>query len=66
MVIEWDVETTLSDEAKAVISELRAMKDSMDVEGAHNRADKLLVEFVRSLGHHEIADAFAAVPKWYA
>ena len=37
-----------------------------DLEGAHVRADELVVEQLRELGYVKAAEAWDAVGKWYA
>lgn len=41
-------------------------KNEGDTEIDHSRADDILVEIVRLLGHKEIADLYEKVDKWYA
>lgn len=37
-----------------------------DEEGAHVRADDLMIECLYSLGYTEGVDIFIQIPKWYA
>ena len=48
------------------VRSLRELGRSTDIEDAHIQADKILRDFVVSLGYDAIADAFDNVPKWYA
>lgn len=41
-------------------------KPNGDVEQQHCDADGILIQFIRSLGYDDIADAWLKVPKWYA
>lgn len=54
------------DIARKTLDRLRELASSNDPEVAHHKADVALVEFVRALGHNDIADAFDAIYKWYA
>lgn len=45
------------------LKELQELEKSHDTEGAHSRADKILVDLI---GDEDIAVAYANVPKWYA
>lgn len=52
--------------AKArAIERLEALQETCDPEAAHQAADKALCEFLRALGHGEVADEFEAVERWY-
>lgn len=46
-----------------LLAELRALQESGDPERAHAEADDLLLRFIDD---PEVAEAFDAVPKWYA
>lgn len=37
-----------------------------DIEGAHGDADDAIMEFLRALGHSDVAEAFENIEKWYA
>lgn len=37
-----------------------------DAERAHAVADKVLIDFIRSLGFDKIADEFLSIQKWYS
>ncbi len=45
---------------------LEELASSKDTEMAHHEADLALVDFVRFLGHDDIADLYDKVGKWYA
>lgn len=47
------------------IKELKAM-NAEDEEREHSRADAILCEVLKSLGYHELVEAYEAVDKWYA
>ena len=58
-----------------LIAELRGMKSSGDPEGAHTRADEILIQALRDtfnpfyVGKDEIEElitAYQEVPRWYA
>jgi len=49
-----------------VLKELRGHNDGGDTEQAHIKADKVLCEFLRFIGHGEVADAFEAHSFWYS
>lgn len=46
-----------------LLSKLRSLQGSTDPEMSHSEADKLLLAYI---GDEEIAEAFDAVPAWYA
>lgn len=48
------------------IEELKELAGCGDAEIAHDEADKVLCEYLKSIGEHEIVAAFNAVDKWYA
>ena len=48
------------------IADLKALKDSGDIEAAHGDADDILCAFLKVLGYNDIVEAWDAVPKWYA
>lgn len=50
-------------ETIAVHSKLRSLQGSTDPEMSNSEADKLLLAYI---GDEEIAEAFDAVPAWYA
>ncbi len=41
-------------------------KLSWDEEAAHQDADNILCNILKSLGYGEIVDIYEAIPKWYA
>lgn len=45
---------------------LRDCDEHFDTEQAHCEADDALCEFLRSIGHGDVADAFEKIDKWYA
>ena len=47
------------------LSELSEDKNG-DFETTHSKADDLLVEFLKRLGHTDIVEAYEKVGKWYA
>lgn len=49
-----------------VIEALEALQKSGDTEASHGEADEILCNFLRALGHGDVADAFDAIEKWYA
>ena len=53
-----------------VIEKLKQLKkegdDAFDHERTHEEGDEVLVEFVRSLGYHRVADTYEEITKWYA
>jgi hypothetical protein len=63
-------QTILSPTAQAVkdLKGLQKQVDfgSIDEETSHSRADKVLCDLLRKLGHDVVADAFEEVDKWYA
>jgi hypothetical protein len=55
------------DEKEAVeLLKFLKQEKSGDVEAAHYEADALVMEFLTSLGHEEIVQAWKEIPKWYA
>jgi hypothetical protein len=49
-----------------VLAELRALEGGNgDCEYSHVEADRLLCEFLESLGHQDVVEAFGKVDKWY-
>jgi hypothetical protein len=63
-------QTILSPTAQAV-KDLKALQQrvdfgSMDEEVSHIKADGILCDLLRKLGHDVVADAFEEVDKWYA
>jgi hypothetical protein len=44
---------------------VEAQKDG-DTEAAHADADDAIIEFLRVLGHQDVANEWEKVPKWYA
>jgi hypothetical protein len=48
---------------------LKRLKDQQefdDIEYAHIGADQILIEFLYSIGEHEIVKEYSKIPKWYA
>jgi hypothetical protein len=48
------------------IKRLDGFAEDDDTERAHYNADKILTEFLSSLGHQDVVDAYDNVGKWYA
>lgn len=53
-------------ERMRILEELKSLSESRDAETAHSKADNLLIEYLRLIGANDIADAWDAVPTWYA
>lgn len=51
-------------EALAKLTELA--NSNVDPEGDHHRADNVLCEFLREIGHGDLADQFNKIYKWYS
>jgi len=49
-----------------IIRQLLNEQKNDDIESAHGFADALLCEFLESLGHKDVVDAYEAIDKWYA
>ena len=49
----------------AAVERLEHLQDASDPEAAHKAADAALCQFLRSIGHGEVADEFEAVERWY-
>lgn len=49
-----------------VIKELKSLQGYGDTEINHGIADKLLCDFLISLGHKDIVDEYEKIDKWYA
>ena len=47
------------------LKRLRELAGKRDVEAAHVEADGILIDFLRAIGHDDIADAFDNLQKWY-
>ena len=62
-----ELETGQADLRKAVIDKLEALEDSGDPEAEHTQGDQLISQFLRDLGHKDVADAFDAARQdwWY-
>ena len=41
-------------------------KEAGDIENQHIMADEIVIKLLRELGYTKTADAWEAVPKWYA
>lgn len=48
------------------IKELKKAQIGGDHEAGHEAADKVLCEFLISLGHDDVVDQYHKVEKWYA
>lgn len=46
--------------------ELNALTQYSDIEVAHEEADKVLCEFLVTLGYKYIVDTYNRIKKWYA
>ena len=57
-------QATAALEALAKLNEIEA--GAADTEGDHIRADAVLVDLLRQLGHDAVADTFERIPKWYS
>lgn len=58
---------TLRRRHQGVVDALEELqKPNGDTEILHSAADELVIQFIRSLGYDDIADAWQKVPKWYA
>ena len=49
-----------------ILKKLIELENNTDFEVAHSEADDLLCEFLKSLGHNDIVEAYGKVGKWYA
>lgn len=47
------------------VARLERLQGAPDPEIAHQQADQVLCEFLRAIGHREVADEFDAVERWY-
>lgn len=45
---------------------MKVLAAGNDTESDHSAADRLLITFLRTNGYRAIADAYAAVDKWFA
>lgn len=54
------------EDARAEALKRLAACHSGDTEADHCYADDVLVWFLRRIGHHDVADAWEKVDKWYA
>ena len=52
--------------AKDVVEKLKVLTLDTDVEHIHGEADKILVQFLRTIGFKSVAAAYEKVKKWYA
>lgn len=48
------------------IEKLIDLQKSGDTEAAHSDADKILCEFLKSLGYADVVSAWSEIDKWYA
>jgi len=48
------------------LAELKELQKSGDTEAAHVAADMVMFKLLTALGYGDVADAWAAVDKWYA
>ncbi len=51
---------------KRILKELIDLEATSDCESAHAEADKLIIEYLESIGEKEIAEAYNKIEKWYA
>lgn len=51
---------------EAALEALKEAQKSGDIEAAHARADDILCEFLRLMGHEDLVTEWAKVDKWYA
>jgi hypothetical protein len=56
----------LTMDKEEALSRLRELAECDDQEIAHKEADKVLTDFLRALGHGDLAEAFDAIDKWYS
>lgn len=56
---------TVADAVKE-LEEIAAQGWDGDVETNHIRADSILLDILRGLGHDDVVDAFTKIPRWYA
>lgn len=56
----------MEEQLKKAIEELKELGTWSDYECAHSRADDILCEVLKELGHAEIVEAWDNVGKWYA
>lgn len=59
-------EPLTDEQRKMAIEELTDLQFSGDAERAHFDADMILCDVLRTLGYHDIVDAWWKVEKWYA
>ena len=52
-------------QAADAVARLERLQAAHDPEIAHEQADRVLCEFLRAIGHREVADEFDAVERWY-
>ena len=55
----------VADLAADAVERLEKLQGGHDPEVAHEQADRVLCEFLRAIGHREVADEFEAVERWY-
>ncbi|CAH1657786.1 conserved hypothetical protein [Hyphomicrobiales bacterium] len=48
------------------LKRLARLSEDGDPELAHSEADKIISDFVKSLGYSDVANAFDEIFKWYA
>ena len=51
---------------QTALTELRSHQDSGDTEAAHEAADDVLCELLKSLGYEDVVAEYHRVPKGYA
>ena len=52
---------------KQAIARLQELQTADDPESAHMKADVVLYEFLKTIGHDDVAEAWNEItPKWYA
>lgn len=60
-----NIETSEYDKEQEVIALLKACNTG-DTECDHGQADRILCNFLTSLGYEKIVEEYDQVPKWYA
>lgn len=50
------------EEALAALLEL---EHEYDMYGGHMKADDILCDLLRVLGHHDVVEAYDRIPRWY-
>lgn len=50
----------------AIKTEMALLEKHADPEEAHVKADELVTEALKLLGHQDVAESYCRVPRWYA